>query len=202
MSHVLSWRHGWRIIITTTALGLALALGFSLLLPMQYSSSMRLLITQMNTTGLDPYTAMKATERIASSMSELVYTSTFYQNVMTGAQGFNVNYFPLDEHGKRKLWQKTVETSVAPGTGIMTVTAYHPSRDQARILVEAASRELASQATNYFGADIHVQVIDAPLDSQWLARPNFISNAAFGLFVGLLIGIGWVLMSFSRRELF
>ena len=204
---VLSWRHFRRVAVATSVVGLALALGFSLLMPLQYSASMRLLITQTTqaqstAAALDPYTAIKANERIAASMTELVYTSTFYNSVMSQARGFDASYFPADEYNKRKLWSESIGTSVTPGTGIMTVTVYHPSRDQARILVQAAASQLAVSATNYFGSGVRVQVIDAPLDSRWYAKPNFVSNGLFGLFVGLLIGVGWALLGFSRREIF
>ena len=69
--------HAWKFILLMAILGAGLALLFSLITPLQYSSTVRVLIIQPNATGLDPYTAIKSTERIATSLSELVYTSTF-----------------------------------------------------------------------------------------------------------------------------
>ena len=82
----------------------------------------------------------------------------------------------------------------------MTVSAYHVSRGQARILVAAVSSELAAQAPNYFGSGVRVQVIDAALDSRWYVKPNFVSNALFGWLVGLFIGAAWSLIRMPRRE--
>lgn len=183
----------WRTLVITSLLGALLALVLSFLQPLQYSSTVRLLITQTTTGAVDPYSALKFTERIAGSLSELLYSSTFANNILQNAKDLDPTYFPQDEYSKRKLWQKTVETVVSPGTGILTVSAYHPSRVQAKILVEAASRELTVQAPNYFGPNVRVQIIDAPLDSRWYARPNIPKNLLLGFGIGLFLGLAWLL---------
>ncbi len=188
----------WRTLLITCLLGAILALAFSLVQPLRYASTVRLLITQTTSSAVDPYSALKFTERIAGSLSELLYSSTFANNILQNAKDLDQGYFPQDEYNKRKLWQKTVEAAVAPGTGILTVSAYHPDRAQAKILVESASRELVLQAPNYFGSNIRVQVIDAPLDSRWYARPNIPKNVVLGFGIGLFLGIAWLLTG-SRR---
>jgi capsular polysaccharide biosynthesis protein len=201
MSSVLSFQsltRVWRTLLLTSVLGAVFALALSFLQPLQYASTVRLLITQTTSGTTDPYTALKFTERIAGSLSELLYSSTFANNILQSASGLDTTYFPREEYDKRKLWQKTVETGVSPGTGILTVSAYHPRREQAKILVEAASRELTVQAPNYFGANVRVQVIDAPLDSRWYARPDFPGNILLGFGIGLFLGLAWLLTG-SRR---
>lgn len=182
----------WRQLTLTTLVGLVLALAFSLVQPLQYSSTVKLLITQTNVTGLDPYTAIKSTERIAQNLSELIYTSAFFDAVVDH-ESVDATYFPVDEIKKRKKWRKTIETSVAPGTGVMGITAYHTDRNQATTLAVRTAQELAVQAPNYFGFSVRVQVIDAPLPSRFFARPDFITNGLFGAIAGLLIGLAWVL---------
>ncbi len=177
----------------TSILGAILALCLSFLQPLQYASTVRLLITQTTSSAVDPYSALKFTERIAGSLSELLYSSTFANNILQSAKGLDQSYFPQTEYNKRKLWQKTVEAGVSPGSGILTVVAYHPRRDQAKIIVESASRELTLQAPNYFGNNVRVQVIDAPLDSRWYAKPNIPKNVFLGFGVGLFIGLAWLL---------
>jgi hypothetical protein len=80
----------------------------------------------------------------------------------------------------------------------MTVSIYHSNRAQARTLVLAATQELAKQAPNFFGYSVRVQVIDSPLDSRWIARPNFLNNALAGLVLGALLGLIWM-VSGRRR---
>ncbi len=182
----------WRTVLLTTVLALVLALAFSLVQPLKYSSTVKLLITQTNTTGLDPYTAIKSTERIAQNLSELVYTSAFFDAVVNDPS-VDATYFPTDDLQKRKAWEQTIATAVSPGTGLMTVTAYHPNRDQATTLAVRAAKELAVEAPNYFGFSVRAQVIDAPIPSQFIAKPDFVTNGVFGAVAGLLIGLAWVL---------
>lgn len=182
-----------------TLVGVILATAFSFLSPIQYSSSVRLLITQANAVGADPYTTLKFTERIAGSLSELLYSSSFANNIISEAKGLDPKAFPSDEYQRRKQWQKTIETAVTPGTGIMVITAYQSTRDQATSLIDAASRELALQAPNYFGSNVRVQVIDAPLPSQWIARPTFLKNGLFGAVLGFMIGLIWVVAKQGRK---
>src|SRR5574340_566493 len=89
----------WRFVAIATLVGLVLALAFSLVQPLRYSSTVRLLITQTNVTGLDPYTAVKSTERIAQNLSEVIYTSSFFNAVMASGV-VDASYFPQDEISK------------------------------------------------------------------------------------------------------
>lgn len=178
--------------VITTALGLILAMGISLVQTKKYSSQIRLLITQTNVTGVDPYTAIKSTERIGQNLAELVYSSSFFNAIMEQG-GVDRNYFSSDEIDKRKEWRETIETGVTPGTGVMYVTAYHPDRTQATALAIAVATELAEQAPNFFGYSVRVQIIDDPLPSRYYAKPDFLQNAGFGLLFGFLIGSAWVL---------
>lgn len=188
--HILTRR--WRLIAIATLAGLVLALGFSLMQPLRYSSTVRLLITQTNVTGLDPYTAVKSTERIAQNLAEVIYTSSFFNAVVAG-ENVDRSYFPTDEIAKRRAWRDTVSTAVVPGTGVMSVTSYHSDRAQATELAIRVAQEIANQAPNYFGYSVRVQVIDDPLPSRFFAKPDFVSNGMMGLIAGFLIGTAWVL---------
>ncbi len=182
----------WRLVALATLLGLVLALGFSLVQPLRYSSTVRLLITQTNVTGLDPYTAVKSTERIAQNLAEVIYTTSFF-NAIVASETIDRSYFPTDEIKKRSTWRDTISTAVVPGTGVMNVTAYHTDRGQAAALAVRVAQELANQAPNYFGYSVRVQVIDDPLPSRFFAKPDFVSNGLMGLIAGFLLGTAWVL---------
>lgn len=193
---LLSW---WRLPFGLGCIGLVLGVLFSFLLPFQRASTMRVLITQPSAAGLDPYTAIKSTERVASSLGELVYTTTFFDNVLSQTKQIDLSYFPQDEQDRRKLWRRTIETSIAPGTGIMTMSAFHRDPAQARLIVDGVAREMARQTPNYFGYNIRVQIIDAPLDSRWFARPQFGQNTLIGLGAGFLLGLVLLLMRGVRN---
>lgn len=189
-----SLRRSWSGIVLCTVAGLVLALALSFIQPLQYSSTVRLLITQPGATNIDPYTVLKSNERIAQNLALILYGSNILENILVQAQDVDKSYFPGDEYERRRLWAKTIGTSVEPGSGLMLVTAFHARRDQARALVLAASQELIKQAPNFFGYSVRVQVIDTPLDSRWYARPNFLDNGMIGLGLGLLLGLIWALL--------
>lgn len=193
--HVIT--RAWKEIVLMTIIGAALALGVSLFQPFQYSSMVKLLITQTNPTGLDPYTAVKSTERIAQNLSELVYTTAFYTAV-TSDSSVDKSIFPTDEIQKRKVWEKTIETTVVPNTGVMTITAYSRDRNQATTLAVRSAQELAVEAPNYFGFSVRAQVIDSPLPSRFFARPNLVKNGLFGAVAGILLGL--VLVLWKAKE--
>ncbi len=182
----------WKFILLTTVIGALLALGLSFTQTLKYSSTERVLITQTNATGLDPYTAIKSTESIANNLSEIIYTTSFFNAVMAKGS-IDASYFPQDEINKRKLWQQTIETQVAPGTGVVSIIAYHPNRDQATELAVRVAEELANVTPNYFGYSVRVQIIDDPLPSRFFAKPEFLRNIAIGAVLGLLLSAAWVL---------
>lgn len=188
-------RRSWPAILFGGLLGALLAVLLSFTQQLEYSSTVRLLITQPGATNTDPYTILKSNERIAQNLSQLLVTSSFFENILIQAVGVNKDYFPVDEYERRRIWSRSIGTTVEPGSGLMLVTVYHPNRIQARSLVQAAADELAKQAPNFYGYSVRVQVIDAPLDSRWIARPNFLNNAFAGLALGALLGLLWMFAS-------
>ena len=182
----------WKFLALTTVLGALLAVAFSFAVPLRYSSTERLLITQTNSVGVDPYTAIKSTERIAGNLIEIINTTSFYKAVVADTQ-IDASYFPTDEISKRQKWTDTIDASVDSGTGIMSIVAYHTNRDQAQRIAVDVAQQLVNIAPNYFGYSVRVQIIDDPLPSRFYAKPDFLKNALFGAIAGILIGMAWVL---------
>ncbi len=182
----------WRQVLLVTLIGLVLAVAFSLMQPLRYSSSVKLLITQTNSTGLDPYTAVKSTERIAQNLGAVIYTSTFF-NAVTTDPSVQIAYFPEDDNDRRQKWERTIETVISPGTGVMDVVAYHTDKNQAATLAVLVAKQLTLQAPDLFGFSVRAQVIDAPVTSRFFAKPNFAVNALYGAIAGFLLGLAWIL---------
>lgn len=189
----------WKTTAAATLIGVLLAVIFSLAQPLRYSSTERLLITQTNIVGIDPYTAIKSTERIGQNLTELIYTTSFFNSVMSKAQ-VDQAYFPQDEISRREKWKSAIDASIVSGTGIMTITAYHTSRAQAQELAVRVAQELVAITPNYFGYSVRMQIIDDPLPSRFFAKPDFVKNGLFGAVAGLLLGSAWVLGRIGKRE--
>lgn len=190
---------GWKKISAFAFLGLAVALAVSFLQPLRYSSTVRLLILQENASSLDAYTASRSTERLAENLATIVYTTSFFGEVMSAGFDIDQSVFPSREDKKRKTWGKMIDASVSRGNGLLTVSVYHTNASQAEQIVNAAAYILTQKADEYLsGSDVTVRVVDTALNSRWPAKPNIPANAFSGLVLGGLAGVGYVLLQTER----
>ncbi|USN52250.1 MAG: hypothetical protein H6759_04475 [Candidatus Nomurabacteria bacterium] len=190
---------GWKRIVGYTILGALAGFALSFLSPLEYSSSVRLLITQPNTVNVDSFTVLKSNERIAQNLAQLLSTSSFFDNIVAQAENLDRSQIPQNEYDKRRYWNNAINVGVEAGSGLMTITVFDERVTQARSLVVAASNEIAKQAPNYFGSVVRVAVIDSPLDSRWYARPNIPMNTAYGAVIGGMLSVAWLLLRRQKR---
>lgn len=180
-------------------LGLVVALLASLIQPLKYSSTVRLLVRQDIGTAVDAYTASRSEERIAEDLATVVYTTTFFDDVINAGFSIDGAYFPDADYKRRREWSRTIDATVARGSGFMTVTTYHTDVEQAEQIVRAVAFVLTQNAGDYTsGSNITVKLIDAPLNSRWPVRPNLLANGLSGLVLGGLVGIGFVLTKYEK----
>lgn len=180
-------------------LGLVVALLVSLLQPLKYSSTVRLLVRQDIGTAVDAYTASRSEERIAEDLATVVYTTTFFDDVINAGFSIDGTYFPEADYKRRREWSRTLDATVTRGSGFMTVSAYHTDVEQAEQVVRAVAFVLTQNAGDYTsGSNITVKLIDAPLNSRWPVRPNLLANGLSGLVLGGLFGIGFVLVQYEK----
>lgn len=175
-----------KYLIIGAVAGLALGAVYAFFQPRLFAASARLLVTQNAASGLDPYTAIKTSERVATSLSQLIYTSTFMAGTLTRAQGFNPDYFPTDDQARLSAWSQAVGAKVAADTGILKIMVFHPACDQAKILASALVDELVAKAPDYFGSGVRAQLVDGPLCSNRPAKPDVFKLTLGGGLVGLL----------------
>ena len=180
-------------------LGLILAMVVTFIQPLKYSSTVRLMILQDVGTSVDAYTASRSEERIAENLSTIIYTTTFFDEVMQAGFSIDESNFHLDDYKKRRDWVRTVSATVARGTGLLTISAYHQEVDQAEQIVQAVSYVLTNTVEEYTsGGNIEVRLIDDPLNSRWPVKPNILANMFSGLILGGLVGVGYVLLQSER----
>ena len=178
-------------------LGIVLAIGLSLVQQLEYSSSIRLLVTQESVSA-DAYTASRSAERVADDLASIVYTTAFFDQVLNAHFNIDETQFPPDDTKqakRRKVWQNMVATTVERGTGLLTVTVYNRDPEQARQISQAIAFVLTQQGWRYTsGGNISVRLVDEPLVSQYPVRPNLPSNGFIGLILGGLTGGAFVLV--------
>lgn len=182
-------------------LGIVLSLVISFVQPLRYASTARLLILQNIGTQVDAYTASRSEERIAENLSTIVYTSTFFEQVMDSGFDINGNFFPTDDVKRRRVWKKTVEATVARGSGLLTISAYHQDINQAEQIVRAVAFVLTNRVSEFTsGGNTQVRLIDAPLNSRWPVKPNILANLLSGFFLAGFVGVGYVLLQSERMR--
>ena len=176
-----------------------LALIVSFVQPLRYSSTVRLLILQDVGTSVDAYTASRAEERIADNLSTILYTSTFFDQVMSTGFDIDQTIFPNDDSKTRKVWGNMVKATVSRGSGLLSVTAYHSDIDQAEQIVRAIAVVLTERVDEYTsGGSVDVRLVDDPLNSRWPVKPNILVNILSGFILGAFVGIGFVLLQTER----
>jgi len=189
-------RH-WTTIMWFAILGIVAAVGLSLIRPLEYRSSIRLLITQESVSA-DAYTASRSAERVADDLSGIVFTTAFFDQVLNAHFSIDEAQFPsadTKQAKRRKAWQEMITTSVERGTGLLSIDAYNRDPEQARQISQAIAFVLTQQGWRYTsGGNISVRLVDEPLVSQYPVRPNLPSNGFVGLVLGALVGGAFVLV--------
>src|SRR3989338_7364658 len=110
------------IIIGAIIVGI-LSGALSFTLPLKYSASVRLLITQRAAFTLDPYTAIRSNELIAQHLAQVVVTSSFLDKVLDPQFQIDKNYFNRNERARRKLWGQTIAATPQQGEGLIEIVA-------------------------------------------------------------------------------
>lgn len=189
----------WHTVVMFGLLGLVLALIISFVQPLKYASTARLLILQDVGSGVDAYTASRSEERIADNLSTLVYTSTFFDQVMSAGFSIDESIFPDDPSKRRKAWGRTVKATVSRGSGLLSITAYHRDVTQAEQLVRAMAFVLTSQVGEYTsGGNVSARLVDEPLNSRWPVKPDVLANLLSGFVLGGFVGVAFVLLHSER----
>lgn len=198
-NHLRDLSNGWQTIVMFGLLGLVLSLIISFVQPLRYSSTARLLILQNIGSSVDAYTASRSEERIAENLSTIVYTSTFFDQVMNAGFDIDEQAFPIEGSKRRREWRKTVSATVSRGSGLLTISAYHQDIRQAEQIVRAVAFVLTDRVGEFTsGGNVQVRLIDAPLNSRWPVRPNVLANMLSGFFLAGFVGVGYVLIQSEK----
>jgi capsular polysaccharide biosynthesis protein len=194
---------GWKQVLLFALITAIAGAGLSFLFPLQYSSTMRMLIIQKQLSDTDPYTAIKASERISDNLGQIIYTTSFFNKVMGAKFNIDQTVFKQDESKKRKQWHDMIATRVVQNSGMLVVTVYHVDPKQAEQISRAVAFVLTTDGWQYIGGgDLDVKLVDDPLVSSYPVRPNIPANAFMGLILGIIAGTGYVLSNARKHSLF
>lgn len=180
-----------------------LGAGLTLVQPLKYSSSLRLLVVQdaSNVAG-DPYAMARSNEYLSDVLSKVTYSTSFYNRAVSA--GFNIDraYFGNTNKKISKNWNKTIEVKKINNTGIISITAYHSNREQAEKIARAVGYVLITQNSNYHGLGnkVSLKLLDEPITSTWPVKPNLLLNTVLSLFLGLVFGVAYVYLTAENKS--
>ncbi len=179
----------WNIMFMITLLVIVTSFVVSVVQVPKYKSSVQILITQKYGFNTDIYAASKFTEYLSNLLNEVIYSKSFFDQVMNSGFGV-VNDFSTVAEKRAKEWKKVVKTKVISNTGIISIDVYHKDRGQADRLANSIANILVTKSDQYHGAGAQVQVkiIDGPSTTTRTASPNLLINLAIGLILGLVLG--------------
>ncbi len=193
-------RH-WKTVAVSAAVTMVLAAALSFVRPLEYSSTMRLLIIQKASLNLDPYTAIRSAESIADNLSQIIYTSVFFDKVTSAGFNIDKSYFDPNETKRRAQWERMVSTQVTHQTGFLGITVYHTNKDQASEIARAIAFVLTTEGNQYIGGhDLEIQLVDTPLQSRFPVRPNVPLNAFLGAVIGVVLSSLYLVVGEARRH--
>lgn len=190
-------------IILVTLIGVVASIGFTLLQTPQYRSSLTLLVLEQQN-NLDGYTAAKAAERLSASLGQLMYTTTFtdqvYQRIQSSELLAGDPLFTATDIKRQKLWKRSIETRIQPDVGMLQISVFHANRAAATIMANALATVLVEQGANYLGGgqDVQLKVVNYPLTTERPARPDVVLNVLAGLLLGLGASMGYIALAAMR----
>src|SRR5688572_19836487 len=193
-------RH-WRTIAVSAVLVMVAAAALSFVRPLEYSSALRLLIMQKAGVNLDPCTAILSAERIADNLSQVIYTSVFYDKVTAAGFDIDRSYFDPVESRRRLQWSRMVSTQVTHETGFLQISVYHRDKEQASEIARAIAFVLTTEGNQFIGGrDLEIRLVDTPLQSRFPVRPNIPLNAFLGAVIGVLLSSLYLVVGEARRH--
>jgi len=166
---------------------LILALILTVAQPFKYGSSSQVLIIQ-NSVSSDPYTASKSTEYLSNILAKVVYSNSFFENVLNSGYAIDKNYFGQTIKSQMKIWNKTISAKSNNDSGIISINVYHKDRSQTDLIARAVVYTLQTKHGLYHGGsdNVSIKVIDDPITSNYPVKPNLILNFGLALFLGLI----------------
>ncbi len=179
-------------ILTIVLVFLMLTLVLSLAQTMKYTVKSRLLVIQ-NAGTSDAYVLSKSNEYLGTLFAEIVYSSSFYDQVLSSNYNISQSYFTGSYSQQIKKWQSTVKTKTQGNTGIIEIYVYHPQASEAKKIALAVNDILMNKNQAYQGGQgVRINIIDQPIVSTFPNKPNLFNNLIIAFFGSLLVSLFYI----------
>lgn len=202
MKHIL--RTFWVIPFVVIALSTLVSIGVSVSQTPQYRSTVNLLVIQRQGTSLDAFSASRSAETIASLLSKIVYSTSFYDQLDDAGYGL-VDIFTTENSAEtKKKWEKAVDAR-ATSNGSLEIDVYHPNRDGAEAYALAIAHVLVNDGSEYHGggSSVEIKMVDRPSTTLKPATPLIFQNVLLGFVGGVVVSISilMVIYFYQQRKL-
>jgi capsular polysaccharide biosynthesis protein len=165
----------------------------SLLFPLRYEASSRLLITQESGEA-DAYMISRSNEYLGNLFAQVIHSSSFFDLSMDSQYNVEQSYFSGNYAQKMKIWRDTVQSRTLSDSGIVEISVYHSSPYQAQQLALAVNDVMINKNSNYQsnGDKVKINIIDQPLVSTYPVKPNLLQNSALAAVFSLIFALFYI----------
>jgi len=192
----------WYLILLIVVLVTTASFGASLYQTPKYRSTVKLLVIQQQGQRLDAYTATRSAQTVGEILSKMVYTSSFFDRVLTS--GFKIkDDFSRDPEKRKKEWKETVSARVIDETGTIQVDVFHSDPKQAEQLAFGIAYVMINFGNQYHGGgtQVEIKMVDLPWTSDKPVKPNIIQNTIAGFLLSLFASIALVILLSVRKPI-
>lgn len=188
-------------IIVITLIVTSLAGALSLIQPLKYRSSLKLLVVQENTQTGDTYTLMRSNEYLGKLLANVTYSTGFAEKVFANSPTLDRSYFGDTPKKLATNWTNSLDVKNLPETGIIEINAYHSDREQTELLARSIGANLIASNAEYhgLGEQVKIKILDEPITTNWPVKPNLPLNLVLGLISGLALSLA--IIYFSDNQL-
>lgn len=180
-------------IISFVLVFLIFALIITLIQPLKYRSKSRLLITQPNIAA-DAYAVARSNQYLGGLISEIVYSGSFLETLLSSDAVFDRNYFEGNYKQSLKKWKKSIFARSQGDSGVIQIEIYHTDPNEARNISLAVNDIIMSKDGPYQfnNRQVIISTIDQPIISSLPVKPNIPLNLIAGLIFGTVLGFSYV----------
>lgn len=185
-------KNKWQMVVMVPLIVAMVAFIVSAFMVPKYLSEASIIVIQKHDTEkVDAFSAAKSAEYLSDILSKVVYTDTFFKDVMAAPFGIE-NDFSFNAEERKEQWNNTVNVKKINNTGIIQIDVYDESKIQAQKIAEAITWNLSNNGAKYHGGgeSVEIKAIDGPNTFDNPAKPNIILNTVLGAIVGLVGVLG------------
>ena len=190
----------WHLFLLMVVLIATASFGIGLFQTPEYKSDVKLLVIQNQGQRLEAYTAARSAQTVGEVISKMIYTSSFFDKVLTSQ--FEIeDDFGTDPEDRKEKWEDRVKVRLSDETGSIQLSVYHEDRKQAEQIAFGIAHTMINYGEHYHGggSQIEIKMVDSPITSEKVVRPNILLNTVAGFSLGILLSLVIIVLIGSKK---